>query len=353
MWNRSPVYAAFLALFILSCAGNGEHTEQPVPVRVVVLTPETISRTVYAPCRLEAGSEAIVSVAVPSVVLEVLVHTGDTVSAGQRLLVLRTDDMRRASVSSAAAMMEAARASDEYARNNLERAEVLFRDGAMSLQEYQTRETEAQAAAAGFLQTASAYSAAVSSAGNGFVNAPFSGVSGRVLATEGNLASGPLLSIYSSDVLKAELLVSPRHLSSLQPGIPAVFITDHFPGRVFSGSVTSVSGTADPVSGLVALSVQFNDSTGMLIPGLSGMTMLSLETRDSALVLGENSLTPVGDCCWEAAVIRSGTVEKVQVSTGISCGNRHEITAGLLPGDSVITLGHTIVSSGETVRVVN
>lgn len=353
MRNKRRAAVAFLLLAAVSCGGRGEVTPEPVPVQVEVVTLQTISRTVYSPCRLEAASEALVSVSVPSVVEEVLVETGDTVAAGQRLLELRTDDMHRASIASAAAAVEAARASSEYAGASLQRAEELFGRGAMSLQEYQGRETEALAARATFNRALAGYSAAAVSAGSGLVTAPFEGVVGRVLVTSGNPASGPLLSISSSGVLRAELLVAPRHLTGLKPGLPAVFTTDHFPGEIFPGSVTSVADAADPVSGLVSLSVQFSDTTGKLVPGLSGMTMLSLETRESVPVLGESCLTPLGECCWEAALVRDGRAQLVMVTTGISNGSRHEVTDGVQPGDSVITLGHSIVASGEQVRAVS
>jgi RND family efflux transporter MFP subunit len=311
-----------------------------------------ISRTLYAPCRLEAGSEAVVSVSVPSVVEEVLVQAGDTVTAGERLLVMRTDDVQRASVFAASAVLEAARASSEYAGANLSRAAELFENGAMSPQEYQRAETGALASEASHMQALAGYSAAVSSAGSGYVTAPFRGTVGRVMVTQGNMASGPLLSIFSGDVRKAELLVAPRHMPFLRPGLPAVFMTDHFPGELFPGTVTAVSSSADPVSGLVSLSVQFFDSSGVLVPGLSGLVMVSLESRDSVLVLGETSLTPKGECCWEAAVVRNGTAQLTEIRTGISNGNRYEVTEGLFPGDTVVTLGHTLVSDGQPVRVL-
>jgi len=347
------ISATAMLLCSMSCGTSESKTPEPVPVMIQVVSLEPISRTVYAPCRLEAASEAVVSVSVPSMVEEVLVNAGDTVSQGQRLLVLRTDDMRRSSVNSAAAVVEASRASLEFAGSNLHRAEELFSQGSLSIQQFQARETEALAAEAAYSQALAGYAAALSSAGNGYVTAPFSGTVGRVIATRGNLASGPLLSMFAGDAFKAELLIAPRHLQWLDTGIPAVFTTDHFPGVFFQGYVTAFAPAADPVSGLVPVSVQYNDTSGMLVPGLSGLTMLSLETRDSVVVLGENTLKPLGECCFEASIVQEGTAHIVQVSTGLRNGNRHEVISGILPGDSVITLGNSIVSEGDAVRVVN
>ncbi|MCK5130869.1 MAG: efflux RND transporter periplasmic adaptor subunit [Candidatus Sabulitectum sp.] len=345
--------ALLLSVFLAAgCAGETEVEREKIPVTVFVVEPSMISEIVNAPCRLEAGSEAVVSVAVPSVVEEVLVTSGDTVTAGQKLLVLRTDDMQRAMISDAAAILTAARASSEYAHGNLRRATELAGTGAISADEFQRIETEARASEATYHQAAASYTASSTSARIGFVLAPFDGIVGRVIATQGNLAAGPLLSISGTGVIRAELLVAPRHIHKLRAGLPAVFTTDHFPGSVFPGSVVSVSETADVVSGLVAMIVQFTDTTGTLVPGLSGMTMVSLETRENTTVLPGSMMTFISENTMEVVLIQDGTATVRTVETGIRNGITYEIIDGLAAGDSVVNLGHTLVSEGTPVRVV-
>ncbi len=345
---------ALIPIVLLSVGcGEGKITVADViPVSVITVESSVISETVNASCRLEAASEAVVSVSVPGVVEEVLVLAGDSVLAGQRLLVLCTDDLQRAMISDAAAMLTAARASSEYAQSNLRRAVELAETGAMSADEFQRIETEARASEATCHQAVASYNASSVSARNGFVLAPFDGIVGRIIATEGNPAAGPLLSIFGVGVIRAELLVAPRHIHKLREGLPAVFTTDHFPGRLFPGSVVSVSETADAVSGLVAMTVQFTDTTGTLIPGLSGVTMVSLATKENAVVLPGSTMTPVSEFIWEVAVVHEGKASIRRVTSGIRNGNRYEITEGLIPGDSVISLGNTLVSQGTPIRVV-
>ncbi len=339
-------------LALLACSGENSDQNIDSPVTVYVVDTSMISETVNAPCRLEGASEAVVSVSVPSVVVEVLVAPGDTVSAGQRLLVLRTDDMQRAMISDAAAMLTAARASAEYADGNLQRATDLLESGAMSAGEYERIETEDTAAQATFNQALAGYNASSTAARNGFVLAPFSGVIGRVIATEGNPASGPLMSVYSTGVIEAELLVAPSHIHKVRAGLPSVFTTDHFPGAAFPGSIVSVSETADAVSGLVAMTVQFSDTTGSLIPGLSGVSMLLLSTRDDAIVLPSSMMAPIDGSTWEIFILENGHATRRVVQSGIRNGTRYEIIEGLTVGDSVINLGHTLLSEGSRVRVV-
>jgi len=352
MRNKAAQALVITGILLTACGNENSNATETVPVTVLVVQPMMMAETVYAPCRLEAGYEAVVSVPVPGVVECVLVSPGDTVAAGQSLIELRTDDLQRGMISDAAAVLSVARASAEYAGSNLRRAQELLESGAVSVEEYQRIETEARASEATLTQASSVYGASLNAAESGLVLAPFDGVVGRVIVTEGNPAAGPLLSIFSSDVLRAELLVSPRHIHKLKTGLPAVFTTDHFPGEVFPGRVVSVSETVDAVSGLVALSVQFSDTTGALVPGLSGMAVVSLDTKENALVLPGNVMTPLEENIWEVAVVRNNTVSIQRVTSGIRNGNRYEITEGLQPGDSVIVLGNTLVSSGTMIRVV-
>ncbi|MEA3266069.1 MAG: efflux RND transporter periplasmic adaptor subunit [Candidatus Fermentibacteria bacterium] len=349
-------YAVFLSiLLILSIAGcttEGNSGREAIPVTVYIPEPSMISETVLAPCRLEAGSEAVVSVSVSSVVEEVLVNAGDTVIAGQSLVVLRSDDLQRASICDAAAILTAARAASEYAGGNLQRALELIETGAMSAGEFDRIETEARASEATYHQAVAAYDLSSTSARNGYVLAPFDGVVGRVIATQGSRTQGSLMSISGTETIRAQLLVAPGHIHRLKNGLPVVFVTDHFPGRVFPGSVISVSETADVVSGLVALTVQFDDTTSSLVPGLSGMAMISIETMEDVLVLPGSMMTFIDERTMEIFLVRSGTAVKQIVSTGIRNGISYEITGGVQPGDSVINLGHTLVSEGTQVRVV-
>ena len=114
----------------------------------------------------------------------------------------------------------------------------------------------------------------------------------------------------------------------------------------------SASPSVDRVSGLVPASVQFPDTTGRLLPGISGMTCVSLETSTDAVVLPGRALRPLADGSLEAALVIDGTASLVRVETGISQGNRYQIMSGVAAGDSVIVLGSHLVEQGSRVTVV-
>jgi RND family efflux transporter MFP subunit len=342
----------FTAVLAGGCTEKGDVENTETPVTVYVLESSAISETVNIHCRLESSTEAVVSLSFPGIVEEVLVSPGDTVKYGERLVSLRSDDGYRAMVSDAAAVLSVAGASREFAEENLRRAEQLSENGAISANELQRIETEAAAAEASFQRASAGYTVSASSARSGYVTAPFDGVVGRVFATDGNMVSGPLLTVSGAGVVKAELLAAPRHIHKLRVGLPVVFTTDHFPGSFFPGSIVSVAEMADPLSGMVAMTAQFPDSSGKLVPGLTGAAVVMLETRENAVVVPAGMMTFIEGNKMEVALVENGIAAIRQVETGIRNGVYYEIVTGLTQGDTLIDMGHTLVSDGSPVRVV-
>ncbi len=342
----------FTVAIISGCAEEGVVENTEIPVTVYVVEVSTLSETVNIYCRLESTSEAVVSLSFPGIIEEVLVSTGDSVKLGERLVFLRSDDGYRAMVSDAAAVLSVSRASKEYAEENLYRAQQLAENGAISAGEFQRIETEAATAEASFQRASAGYTASANSARSGYVTAPFDGVVGRVYASDGNVASGPLMTVSGSGAVQAELLAAPRHIHKLRVGLPVVFTTDHFPGLFFPGSIVSVSEMADPVSGMVAITAQFPDSSGNLVPGLTGTAAVMLETRENAVVVPAGMMTFIEDSKMEVALVKDGQAVIRQVETGIRNGVFYEIVTGLALGDTLIDMGHTLVSDGSPVRVV-
>jgi len=342
----------FTAVIISGCTEESAVENSETPVTVYVVESGSISETVNIHCRLESTTEAMVSLRAPGIVEHVLVSPGDTVRTGERLVSLRSDNGYRAMVSDAAAVLSIAGASAEFAQENLLRAELLAENGAVSASEFQRIETEAVAAEAAFQRASAGYTVSASSARSGYVTAPFDGIVGRVFAADGNMVSGPLLTVSGTGIVQAELLAAPRHIHKLRAGLPVVFTTDHFPGMYFSGSITSVSDMVDPLSGMVAMTAQFPDSSGNLVPGLTGTAVVMLETREHAVVVQAGMMTFVEGNTMEVALVSNGRAVIRQVETGIRNGVSYEIAAGLAPGDSLINMGHTLVFEGSPVRVV-
>ncbi|MEN8208577.1 MAG: efflux RND transporter periplasmic adaptor subunit [Candidatus Fermentibacteria bacterium] len=339
-------------LLMMSCGQSGQSAEKLIPVTVMVAEAQVINSSVTAACRLESGSEAIITAMNPGRVLKVVVNEGDEVREGDNLVELSTDQQFSSGVCASAAQLTAARTAASNAEIDLQRAERLRSDGAVSESEYEMAVSASAASEAAVRQALAGYESARSMAESGQVRAPFNGMVTRVWAREGYFSSGPLISIAGGSVLKSELLVSDRHLQYLAEGLPVILATSHYPSELFSGEVISFSPFVDPLSGLVSVTVQFHDSSGRLRSGMTGTATIGLEISEDTVVLPQRTLIHRDESSWQAALVRSGFAEITQVEIGIINGTDFEISAGVEPGDSVIVLGHHLVADGSPVRVV-
>ncbi|MCD4700346.1 MAG: biotin/lipoyl-binding protein, partial [Candidatus Aegiribacteria sp.] len=112
--------------------GQIDEEEPPVRVSVEVVEPFNISSIAYASARVEGLEEALIYALSPGKVEEVLVSEGDSVTAGQRLVRLNTDQQASAGTASAAAGISAAQANVDNASSNYRRLQSLFEAGAVS-----------------------------------------------------------------------------------------------------------------------------------------------------------------------------------------------------------------------------
>lgn len=337
---------------LLSCGDNREDDDGRVPVTVTVPGRQVITSTIVAPCRLESGMEALVSPLNPGRILRVSVSQGDTVMEGDLLVELSTDQQYSGALAASAATIEAARAMEDNARSDMQRAERLMADGAISRTEYDMAVASLAASRANVSRANADYQSARSMEESGRVLSPFDGVVSRVWAREGLLSSGPLVSIINPGVMTAEVLVSECHMDRLSQGLPALFSTEHFPGELFLGEVSSVSSSVDPVSGLVSVKVQMDEDSLGLRSGMTGTMTIGLETSQDAVVLPLRVIERTSPDSWSAYVVKDGAAVRVPLQTGIVAGTSVEVTSGIQPDDSVIVMGHHLVSDGSPVKVV-
>ncbi len=350
---KRKMIAAALLLF-LGCGGSEQAEESLRVVRVMEVSPSPITDEVYRSARLEGAEDAIIVPAVGGRISSVLVSEGDSVKVGDPLVYLVTDRQVSAGTSAAVAGINAARANADNAAQTLERMQVLYEAGAVS--EYQLDGVQAAAAAASaqLVAAQAQYSQAMSMAENSFVNSPFDGVVGRVWAREGNMAGGgPLLSISNASTIRASVLLPEKYLGEVQVGQPAV-VELASNRQNYPGLVSAASASVDPVSGMIAVTVEFNNSSGELFPGQSGRVAIGVSVIDNALSVPEIALRrATADAVMEYAVAveSEGIVSIVPVETGIHNGGMVEIVSGLSSGDHVIVAGQHLVADGERVEV--
>ncbi len=126
---------------------------------------------------------------------------------------------------------------------------------------------------------------------------------------------------------------------------------DSLPDEIFLGSVTRISGQADPLTGNMIVFATIDNQNHRLQPGLNCRASLALPEVHDALAIpveaiGDNAGSPV------VTVIRDGKAYETHVEIGSETTQLVQITHGLTAGDTVATMGGYGLPDGCPVTIV-
>lgn len=335
--KRFPLCAGALLLSLAAC-----HKDKPVaapaPVKVNVqaVADTTLHSGIELPGTVEAADKAAVSFNAAGTIRSINVEVGQKVSKGQLIAVLDDASLRSAYAAAEATYAEAA---DVYRRMEQLHAKNALAD--IKWVEVQSKLRQAEAMR----------SLARTQLGDTRLYAPFSGTISAKIADVGQtvLPSMPVVEIMTGGPLRAEVSVGENDISKVKVGAPAIVTSGSVPGRTWSGRVSEKGVVADPLTRGYKVKVALPASDGLL-PGMVCTVRLTGDAPAltatvipyGAVLLGDDNRNFVWLCQGGRAVRRDVTIGEL-TDAGVT------VTAGLQPGDSVITTGYQKVSTGTRV----
>ncbi len=183
------------------------------------------------------------------------------------------------------------------------------------------------------------------------VEAPRDGIVVALEAADGMYLQPNTQAVSITDLSRVWLIVDvfERDISRLSEDMAAVATFEHLPGRLFEGEVDYVYPELDPRTRTLPVRLRFDNSEGLLRPGMFGnVSLVPNVTREVLTVPSE-------------AVIRTGSAERVILKTGEGTfrprlvttglrdsfgeGGRTEILQGLSPGEEVVASAHFLIDS--------
>jgi multidrug efflux pump subunit AcrA (membrane-fusion protein) len=427
---------AFLAILGIRLLLNQNQEQEEVrTTEVVTASPRhgLVEEIIQYPGTLRPSGTVTVLPKAAGKIESILVTEGDQVAADQPIALLERDSLAL-QVEQAKASFQAAEAQYEQAlrgmrdeeientralviqaekelataRKNLERANQLYKVGAipetelesaengvsagetrlenakrsLKLMEEGSSDEELKAARSNMEAARARYELARLQYDNGVVKAPASGLVADIFVDEGNTA-GPastLAAIVQDDVIIAEVELPEKYYGRMHTlGVgstarvyPIAYPDDGF----FTGEVTAVSSLIDPESRTFTLEITVDNSEGRLRPGMYVNVDLVLERIENALLVPESSLTfrddryvvfaaagsaesgdPVLDPDLDPAENNAvnNTVNKAvmkPVSVGLRKDGNAQILQGISPDDEIIIEGNAFLEDGQHITVI-
>lgn len=372
--SRVPI--ALLGLLLLAACGSGGGQEKggpggkgkggPPQVGFVVVQPGPVPVQTVLSGRVNAFRTAEVRPQVSGVIQRRLFTEGALVRQGQPLYQI-DPSLYRAAVAQASANLAAASATAEAARVRADRYRPLAAAQAVAQQDYTDALATSRQASAAVAQNRAALNTARINLRFATVPAPITGRIGRSLATEGALATtnqaDPLAVISATDTVFVDIQQSSADLLALRralagggalPSGAAVRLTleDGSPYGL-TGSIQFSEVTVNAATGTVTLRAQFPNPQGQLMPGMFVQATFDQAVEPNVYLVPQPALQrDIGGEAFVYVVGAGNKVERRTVTADRTSGTNWVITAGLRPGDKIITQGTNNLKQGMPVKPV-
>jgi RND family efflux transporter MFP subunit len=181
-------------------------------------------------------------------------------------------------------------------------------------------------------------------------------VSGVVVARSVNPGeavgtSAILLRVVAPGSVYFEGQVPERDLPLLRVGQSVRTAIDSLPGRTYAGVLSEIIPVADSSNRSFRARVRVANGGGLLpVGGFARGIVLVSQKRGVLVVPKEAVMSEAGD--HFVYLVRDGRARRQLVVLGLSDSRRVEITAGLQPGQTIITSGSSAVREGAAVRPI-
>lgn len=342
-----------VALLAAAC-GSGKVVQEPVrPVLTQTVVPGAgTTRDVYSG-EVRARHEADLAFRVGGKIVSRGVDAGARVAKGAILARLDPEDAQLAA-QAAAAQLASAESELALAQAEMERHADLLARRFISQSAYDARHNAYNGARARAEQARSQAGITSNQAAYTTLVADTDGVVISVSAEPGQVvaAGQPVLRLARAGEKEVVVNAPEGQVGRFKPGRAVAVSLWADPSSVFPGRVREIAGGADPVTRTYAVRVSVPTAPSAVQLGMTASVLFS-STVDPALVV--LPLTALARDGTQAAVWivdpASSKVKRRTVSVGQFREDGVTITAGLHPGDVVVTAGVHKLRPGQQVRV--
>ena len=302
------------------------------------------------------------------------VDFNSTVQKGDVLLTIEPSVLQ-ASVDEAKASLDSAISQRDYAKNEYERNQYLYKEGFISRAEMEQSETQYTQSEASVKRAQSTYDRAVTNLGYATITSP---VNGTVISRKVDVGQTVAASFQTPDMfeiaedltkMQIETSVSEADIGVIQDGQPVTFTVDAYPTETFDGVVRQIRLSPTVTSNVVVYTVVIDvDNTDLrLKPGMTAFVTIIISEKQNVwkaansafLVRSFNGI--VDDLDINGAtpqthmlLMRDDKIILIPYQKGLSTATETEIISDEIQvGDKIVTgrVGAKTMSSGQQMQM--
>jgi len=317
-------------------------------VRYVAVTEQLIAGHLELGAKVQADPARMFRLFPPASgrVLAIKVKPGDTVTRNETLATIDSADAASAQSDLTKAQIEA-----ERAQRAADREKVLLDHGAVAEKDYIDAKAAADSAKAE-LERAKRHLAVLGINADAVTDgiplqSPSRGIVLTVSAAPGEFSKSldsadPLMTIADLSTVWIVGDLFEKDIAKVQPGTKVTVTVDAFPGRQWSGSISSISGALDPTTRTLKVRVALDNPGEKLKPEMFAMIHVDVGTH-KAIVVPSSAVIHEGQSVV-VFVETNGKLEQRNVTSGQAVDGRVEIKSGLELGQQVAVNGAELLT---------
>ena len=361
--KQTFVQAALVAccMAVVSCGqAPTQQSAAEYSVQTITTTDRTIPTNYSATIR--GRQDIAIYPQVSGTISQVCITEGQRVTKGQTLFIIDQVPYK-AALRTAEANVEAAKAAVATAQLTYDSKKELFSRNVVSQYDLSTAENSLLTAKAQLAQADAALVNAANNLSYTVVKAPSNGVVGTLPYRVGALVSASIpqplttvsdnstMYVYFSMTAKQQLNLTRRYgsIAETLKNMPDVQLQLN-DGTVYdqTGRVESISGVVDTSTGSVQLRAVFPNENGLLLSGSTGNIIMPNLYKD-CIVVPQTATFEIQDKVYVYKLVDGKATSSMIEVEKISNGREYIVTAGLTPGEVIITEGVGLMREGTPV----
>lgn len=316
-------------------------SEREIVVRTQALELSTIARTIDYTATLEAFEEVHLAPASPGRVNNIYVEPGDRVRKGQKLFAMDQTQLHQAEIQLG------------NLNTDLQRLSTLLETGDIPQQQYDQLKAQVEVTESNveFLRE------------NTVIYAPFPGIitgkyfeNGEMYSGAPNTTAGKaaIVTLMQVNPVKAIVNISEQYVPLVKEGMNAAIIADVFTEEEFTGRVSLVHPTIDPMTRSFRVEITVPNKNIQLKPGMFVRVSMFLGEEKTFVVPSNVVLQQEGTNNRFVYINRNGKAKRYNVEIGKRFDDMIEIISDeLTTGDEMVVDGQTKLKDDDKISVVN
>lgn len=333
--KRIFYFVVALSVVMAACTKKEEKKaevkEEAVQVKIETVSMQEIDQIYEFTSTVDAAVKNFISSAGGTRIEKIWVEVGQRVSKGQKLVTMENTNLYTAQTQLA------------NLENEVKRMEALYVSGGISKQQLDQIKTQEEVTRKNIKNLES----------NITLTSPISGVITMRNFDNGDLsASQPILQVMQISPVKLKFNINETFYTKVKVGMVVKTKVDVFGDEEFSGKISLIAPTIDPLTRTFMVEAQFTNANQKLRPGMFGRVELNLGKANKVIISNKAIIKQSGTNNKYVFIEKNGTVEYRQVELGRRMGDKYEILSGVNEGENVVISGQTSLLDGKKVIVV-